>query len=117
MLIAVRDRARLLARDLYKVAFAVSVAHLQGLQPRLQPLLGLEARQPLVGAVAELARLVEFPRVAGAYDLTALLGDRSGDQLPYPRWLFHRPQPAREQCGALRRRPQRLPERPDLLQR
>src|SRR5215211_7487857 len=97
VLVAFGDSARLLARHLDKVAFPIPVAYLQRLQARLEPLLGLKARQPLVGAVPELARLVELTRVAGAYDLTALLRDRRRDQLPYP-WRL-----------------QRLPERPDLL--
>src|SRR5215211_8272568 len=114
MLVAFGYSARLLAGHLDKVAFPIPVAHLQGLQARLEPLLGLEARQPLVGAVPELARLVELHRVAGAYDLRALLGDRRCDQLPYPGRLFHRPQYPREQGGALRRWPQRLSEGSDL---
>src|SRR5215207_3148534 len=97
VLVAFWDRARLLASDLDKVAFAVPVTYLQGLQAGREPLFGLEARQPLVGAVAELARLVELPRVAGAYDLTAFLGDRRGDQLPHSRRLLHGPKHAREQ--------------------
>src|SRR5919107_1373476 len=117
VLVAFGDRTRLLARYLYKVALSVPVAHLQSLQARLQALLGLEARQPMVGAVPELARLVELPRVAGAYDLTALLRDRSGDELPHPWRLLHGPQHPREQRGARRYRPQRLPEGSDLLQR
>src|SRR5215207_7200126 len=96
---ALRHQTGLLAGHLYEVALAVPVADLQRLEAGFQTLLGLEARQPVVGPVAELARLVQLRRVALAYDLAALLGDSCGDELPHPRRLLHRPEHPREQGG------------------
>src|SRR3712207_3626840 len=45
--VAWRHRAGLLARHLDEVTLAVAVADLEGLQARLQALLGLEAGQPV----------------------------------------------------------------------
>src|SRR4051794_15988772 len=90
MLVVRRDGVPLLARNLDEVALAVPVADLEGFEAALESLVGLEAGQPLVSAVTELASLVQRAGVAVADDLIRLLGDGRRYKFPDPRRLLHR---------------------------